>query len=308
MRLNSVVVNTLPVLSVLLLWQSSAGSQTLPLCSWPLETTGSGITNVAYPDTNATYWTMPFDSQRWKSIEITGTYPNSRFFSFVSYVATGSVVDGGSRNDVDIKPDAGSTNPFVTSEIGPHHYTVTAGRSAPNSSSNFLPLGDTQLVWIIYRIYVPDKNLGRKAGVPLPEITVTGQDGKSHTVPACPSGHNSGVVNLARDLFGQGLDAGSALFRVLSGAGVNSGRADQAACAPTPLVSWIPKNTGGYFPNPANKYIALPGICFTPGQILIVRAKGAVFPDTYNGGPVWEPPGLDMRYWSTTISVSHIPW
>jgi hypothetical protein len=87
-----------------------AAAQALPVCSWPLETTGKGISNVAYPDTNATYWTMPFDSVRWKSIVITGAYPQARFFSFVSYNASGSVVeDHGSLNDVDINPDPGYT-------------------------------------------------------------------------------------------------------------------------------------------------------------------------------------------------------
>jgi len=67
--------------TVLIVLHVSAVAQVLPVCSWPLESTGSGITNVAYPDTNATYWTMPFDSVRWKSIIITGQYPEARFFS-----------------------------------------------------------------------------------------------------------------------------------------------------------------------------------------------------------------------------------
>jgi len=43
---------------------SAAAAQGIPACSWPLETTGTGPTNVAYPDTDATYWTMPFDASR----------------------------------------------------------------------------------------------------------------------------------------------------------------------------------------------------------------------------------------------------
>ena len=102
------------MLSALTVLQFSAQGQGLPLCGWPLETTGSGITNVAYPDTNATYWTMPLGSERWKSVVISGVW----FFSFTSYVAQGSPVDNGSLNDVDIAPDAGSTNPFVTTAGG----------------------------------------------------------------------------------------------------------------------------------------------------------------------------------------------
>jgi hypothetical protein len=34
-----------------------------PVCSWAFESNGRGITNIATPDTHATYWVMPFDSQ-----------------------------------------------------------------------------------------------------------------------------------------------------------------------------------------------------------------------------------------------------
>ena len=64
-----------------MLGPGAAAAQGVPVCSWPLETTGTGPSNVAYPDTNATYWTMPFDSNRWKELVITGAYPEARFFS-----------------------------------------------------------------------------------------------------------------------------------------------------------------------------------------------------------------------------------
>jgi hypothetical protein len=33
-------------------------------------------------------------------------------------------------------------------------------------------------------------------------------------------------------------------------------------CAPDQVAFAIPQDTGGYFPNPANKYIAAPALCF----------------------------------------------
>jgi hypothetical protein len=308
MRSKSLLLGAGQVLGALLALQLSAQAQGLPLCSWPLETTGSGITNVAYPDTNATYWTMPLDSTRWKSVVISGTYPQARFFSFTSYVAKGSVVDNGVLTDVDIAPDAGSTNPFVTTDSGPHKYTVTASLSEPSGSSNFLPLGNTQLVWIIYRIYVSDKGLDREAGVPLPTITLVGRDGRSHTPAACPSRNDpERIASLIRDFLSQGLDIGAGLTQILSGS--NPGiLAQQAPCQATPLVSFIPENTGGYFPNPANKYIAIPGLCFSPDQILVVRGKAPTFPDTYNGGTIFAPPGFNMRYWSVCNNNQRSPY
>src|SRR5215471_7701620 len=76
---------------------ATAGAATIaaqtPPCSWPLESTGTGSTNAAYPDTNATYWVMPLDAAIWPTMIVTGQYPQSRFFSFVSYLDNGNVAD-----------------------------------------------------------------------------------------------------------------------------------------------------------------------------------------------------------------------
>jgi hypothetical protein len=71
-----------------------------------------------------------------------------------------------------------------------------------------------------------------------------------------------------------------------------------APCQETPLVAWIPANTGGYFPNPANKYIAIPGLCLPQNKFLVVHGKAPSFPDTYPGNPLWMYPDSQLRYWS----------
>jgi hypothetical protein len=290
----------------------SAGlSRSLPVCSWPLETTGSGITNVAYPDTNATYWTMPIDTTRWKTVTITGTYPQSRFFSFVTYIAQGSTVTNGVLNDADINPDPNNSNPFRPNPVEgqPQQYTITASQTAPgDSNSNFLPLANTRLGWLIYRIYVPNNGLGRNAGVSLPTLTVVDQSGKSRTLEPCrPQKGIGGVESLIAALGSQGLNEGAGFLRQLI-APDNPLPGQKATCQPTPLVSWIPEHTGGYFPNPANKYIAIPGLCFQPDRILVVRGKAAIFPDTFNGNPIWVPSGTQLRYWSLCNNDQRAPY
>jgi hypothetical protein len=76
----------------------------LPVCSWPVESTGQGILNVATQDTNTTYWFMPIDTNRWKSVVIQATYPNARFFNFATYSARGLLID--TLFDSDIVPTA----------------------------------------------------------------------------------------------------------------------------------------------------------------------------------------------------------
>jgi hypothetical protein len=67
---------------------SRAATPLLHTSSWPFEVTGQGLSNVATPDTNATYWVMPLDTSRWQAVVINGTYPNARFFNFNTYSAT----------------------------------------------------------------------------------------------------------------------------------------------------------------------------------------------------------------------------
>src|ERR1700758_5509594 len=84
---------------------SHAATPILPVCSWPFQVTGQGITNVATPDTNATYWVMPLDLSRWRRMDIQGQYPDARFFNFATYTATGALVD--TIFDEQIAPDIG---------------------------------------------------------------------------------------------------------------------------------------------------------------------------------------------------------
>jgi hypothetical protein len=58
---------------------STPNARVFPVCSWAFESNGRGITNIATPDTHASYGVMPFDTQAWKEMVIRGTYPQARF-------------------------------------------------------------------------------------------------------------------------------------------------------------------------------------------------------------------------------------
>jgi hypothetical protein len=173
--------SSLVVLACILCSPNKSIAQSTPLpCSWPVASTGSGITNVAFPDTDATYWVMPVDTRRWSAMIVNGQYPESRFFSFVTYFETGGAVD--SIVDANIAPDPGSTNPFMPGPTSdPRNYTVTIDGNV-NDSGNHIHWGDTELAYVVYRIYVADKSFGRRAGVPLPEVALVDSDGNSHPI------------------------------------------------------------------------------------------------------------------------------
>jgi hypothetical protein len=46
----------------------------IPACSRPLEIGGIGAADVFFQDTDATYWVMPLDLTKWRTMTITGTY------------------------------------------------------------------------------------------------------------------------------------------------------------------------------------------------------------------------------------------
>ncbi|HKP67307.1 MAG TPA: hypothetical protein VJX31_11820 [Casimicrobiaceae bacterium] len=269
------------------------------LCAWPVETAGTGLTNVAYPDKNATYWTMPLDRSRWQSMTIKGTFPRARFFSFVSYTSHGVAHD--SIVDNEIVPDAGSHNPFVDGTWAPSDtYTVTVG-GAQSSNNISLDPESPQLTWVIYRIYVSNDDNDREAGVPLPEITLVGSDpSDTKTLTACQL--RDGPIDKLRSLL-KGMNSAHVLDQILLDIHARRDTKPPSCQPEDDVVFWIPKNTGGYFPNPANKYIAAPGLCFDRDKVVVVRGKAAGFPNTHEDQPVWEPatpPGspIQLRYWS----------
>jgi hypothetical protein len=60
-----------------------------------------------------------------------------------------------------------------------------------------------------------------------------------------------------------------------------------------------------FFPNPQTTYFQTANLCFRPNQILVIRGKAPVFPNTYPlpplGGSVFKPAfgeQIQLRYWS----------
>ena len=316
------VITSLALIAALLCPGAALAVPSVPSCSWPMETTGTGASNVAYPDTDATYWTMPFDSSKWRSLSIAGTYPEARFFSFTTYDAKGALVDG--IVDVDIKPDPGSRNPFNPGDALPgkkvntvfgRDYTVTVNpRKKAVKGSNPIGADDAGLGWVIYRVYVPDKGEARDGGVPLPGVTLVAHDGTTHPLTPCSfSDFATAAASVIADLNANGFQKpASFIARKALVEGDDGGAGPPGTCAPDKVAFAIPKNTGGYFPNPANKYIAASDLCFQPDRIVVVRGEGAVFPDTYNGFPVWLPPApgekIALRYWSMCNNNQTAPY
>jgi hypothetical protein len=293
-----------------------AAGPVLPVCSWPFEVTGRGITNVATPDTNATYWVMPVDLSVWRTMVAHGQYPDSRFFNFSTYTANGSLT--ATIFDAQIAPDPGSANPFVEPNPDiPGNYTVTIGATSLGSS-NFLGVGGSRFAFIVYRVYLPDQGRDRTGGVGVPTVTLTDFSGNSRTLRPCPfADAETSLGNLVLLLEAAGMtDAAKFLGQILS------------LAHQSPLGTCSPNQTGpatasfsgavpgvNFFPNPQTTYFQTANLCLRPDQVLIIRGKAPVFPNTYPpppvGGSVFQPAfdgQIQLRYWSMCNNVGVLPY
>jgi hypothetical protein len=271
-----------------------AAAQGLPLCSWPFEVTGQGLTNIATPDTNATYWVMPVDTSRWSMVMIGGRYPNARFFNFSTYQATGALVD--SIDDASLAPASGA-NPFVVKLPLPKNnpfntYHLQISRS-PASAGNNLGFGASRLQFIVYRVYAADSSYDRTGGAQVPSVTLVASNGTSRQLRPCPfADADSSLANLILLLHVNGFtDAANFLQGILAAAAqVRFGAGSCAGQPPSPNPVFAPATLGAdFFPNPQTTYLETPGFCFQSGKMLVVTGRAPVFPDTYNGQTVFDP-------------------
>ena len=259
------------------------GAIAIPTCAFPI-IVNQADANVAYPDTNSTYWAMPTNFSLGDVVTISGEFAYARYMSFNSYDATGSSVGG--LRDTAIVPDVGSVNPFTSGQslVGtPRNYTVNVNvTNTPQLTSpvagaiDAIPGGG----WLLIRVYVPFDPASPSGGVPIPSLTVNGA-----TKVGCASFHvEPAIVALAAAIMGSAL-------------------ADAVPPAAVPEFSF--SGGGGLFPNADNKYVYAT-TTWEPGRLVLVRGRAPSFPDT-PGQPLY--PEQQLRYWSmcTNLLVTPAP-
>lgn len=292
---------------------SQAATPLLPVCSWPFEVTGQGLTNVATPDTNATYWVMPLDTSQWQAMVVHGQYPEARFFNVSTYTVTGALVD--TLHDAEITPDPGSTNPFATPRApGAHTYTVTI-RARPGDATNALRVGGSRLAFVVYRVYVPDQGFDRTGGVGVPAVSLVAPDGQVRSLGPCPfAAAESGLTHLLLVLRASGFPGTADVLQGLLTA-PQPLRLAPDSCpssppSPAPITFTSAASGPGFFPNPDTTYLATAGLCLPAGQLVVVRGPAPVFPNTYGGASVLEPAfdgAIQLRYWSLCNNEHGLP-
>jgi hypothetical protein len=145
-----------------------------PISTKRPSTRGFDGRNFNFPEESATYWLARFSLPEGAELELTGRYPYARYMSLNAY-SDGAPTD--SLSDIRIKPDPGSTNPFV-----PGHLRAAPERSWTVSVIDAPPPDDARepntlysqpaagaAIELAYRVYEADPShddLTGGAGLP----------------------------------------------------------------------------------------------------------------------------------------------
>jgi len=306
---------------------TAARADTTHSCNWQFRLAGDQV-NAAYPDEAAQYWVARVFIPPGGHIEAAGRYPHARYISYITYTGASQAIDG--IADLQIAPDAGSTNPFLAganreATRRSYHvnventtvptqrrqntvYTDNGAAGTDNKSSSA-----SQGTLLIYRVYEADK--GRDVptgGVGLPTLTVVGADGSRTAIPDCPDSSlpDAGVTPA---LAAAGPGAGNDLPQTGAGGrnppywtrytnagnSVATGTTDNNATGDIfypPLQSaTAPLPSGGFYENINNAYVYS---FFTAGygDVLLLRARAPTTPRTLDAQPVMG--SGQLRYYS----------
>lgn len=255
-------------------------------CAWPTKADKETL-NVAYPDTNATYWAMAFQLREGERLRLQGHFPNARYASFITYGPDGGALDV--LTDWDLAADPGSTNPFADGGKGGGTYTAEVRRDGVDAPSSVSAIGGGKagtLVTgtLIYRVYLANPASDPTGGAGLPAVAKVGADGQLGPMKTCA---NPGASPLVEDLVAK-----------------NGPPTDKPAPS-KPIFIRPDAGAANLYPNPDNTYVATI-LKYAPGQIVVVQGTSPTFPNTAKGEQVTG--GEQVRYWSLCTNEYRKPY
>jgi hypothetical protein len=264
-------------------------------CAWANQVGAGGVPGYD-ADLNAAYWVTSFLATPRTGIIIDGSFPRARYMSISAYNVAGPT-SGVHLYDAQIQPATGA-NPFQTGvstgATGTYELKILSEPAPPDAAPNTLYVGNnSQLVYVLYRVYDSDDPSDLTGGAGLPQLSITfdGIVTAIHSGCVGPASGNTSVVP----------EGSRAALRSILAAGVPPAESDprpndSSATPETPVtepnwavaaVTSLPNDDAGYLEAPTNQ---------VPGQIVVIRVQTPTFPDTNAGGPPWEP--AQVRYWS----------
>jgi hypothetical protein len=265
--------------------------------------------NAFYPDTAVNYYLGRVNLPPGAVLVMRGRFPYSRYMSFNAYDEAGRPTDA--LADFKIRPDSGSTNPFVDGHLRHRplrSYTVrVVADPAPkpgNRRPNTVYLGSdgrpTFSGSVVYRVYLPDQGRNQFGGTGLPEVALRMPDGTEVDQPAAcaaPTNQPSTGVNAAdRRSSGPRTRALSTASDPLDWERFfNIARSVVRAASEDAARRSSAEQQGGFFSDQNNAYV----YAYTSrqyGNVLVLTGRIPEVAHTYHRTRVFRTGQL--RYWS----------
>jgi len=324
-RVRAVVAALVPLLAACGGGSSSTeeGSGQEQPCAWAARADAETL-NIAYPDTAATYWAISYDLAPSETLELRGTFPSARYASFNSYGPQGGSIDV--LTDSDIRPDAGSTNPFAGGDddtSGDRRYTVVVSAeethddqpntigALPNRETAPLPTGLAPSTTAGADPDPDDANrLGR--GTRGEPGVVSGTVLYRVYLPDDPDDPTGGTG--LPDVTAITSDGDRHTIPTCASPGpsrrameiIENHERDTDRPAPAEPVFVRPQTSdANLYPNPDNVYIATI-VEHRPGRLVVVQGLAPTFPDASDGRPVGS--GEQVRFWSFCTNEFRKPY
>lgn len=251
-----------------------------PSVAWGSTLRGDDQTLKGFPDIFAYYWEYTFDAAANPNLglRLEGAYPDARFFNLNVYDDV-SQMDVSSVEDVNVKPDGGKVNPFVTEGAPANQtYTINIVPAAATTSGMLnvctypaldkLNVDETtggKRISIMLRYYLPVGDIF--GGVSLPKITAF--DATTGKKVELPKRERCGIYDVG-DLPGGAFGA-------------------------TPITNWFRAPLSFLYPNRPTDYL------YTRNQLLDNEVVIFNFKAPKAPTKVSEYPTADVRYWSVCV-------
>lgn len=285
-----------------------AGPVSGPCTTYWTKFDGSQRYTPFFPDQSVAYWLYSFEITQGSEVGIrfSGEFPESRYMSFTAYSTNDRDIAGAMR-DEHIEPTAGR-NPFRRGNRGRDNgksgrsravsagvpeqgadgtYSVAAvphdsdRLDSPNTFALPEPDSSKQLVWILYRIYLPDRGQDDTGGVGLPRIEAF-DDGTGEQV-RCPAPVEPTV---------------STEFGSTGGDGGQNSANPPAVVEGDRELSFVLVDGDAYFGNDDTAYLAAP-TNRAYGSLAAVRWRAPTHAETFDVAR--EDYDGQVRYWSMSV-------
>ena len=280
--------------------------------------------NTAYPDGGAIYWPTVFTFPAVETdsyLEIAGAYPMARYMSLHSYGANAAPYDG--LTDINILPDQGAENPFVTGSFKPDQsYTLRVyprerPETAPQNALYLGPLESVSRTPLILRNYVSEVEGDPMGGAGLPKVALVRPNGERVEGEALCKLLNSPEVGsperyvaapvIPRDAYAKMIRNREVYEKILNSKNPWTVFWDPKLSvlrlmSPTlekmfrTAAAWgMVDKKSGFFANFDNEYVSM-YINEAFGDVTVLEGKLPRTPETGIAGT--DTTAYDMRYWS----------